>query len=637
MDKKNGLIGAVLLVAAFGLMFWQSKVTTERAEQSRALVSQEQEIKTYTETDKEPKLTGEGKRFTKISQPTDEENGLFRVVSEEKELAKEFPEVAEQVYSLENDFINVRFTTRGGGIKDIALKKYPEAQGDPDPYVFNKYSKKAALALAYLGSDGSLKDYAPQFELISQGNDKILFGAKTPEGIEIYRGYSITDNEDKNDPYIVSHETRFVNKSSDDIDLKSLFVAIGAYPPTEGDTFGEYLNFGYYNGHDAEFVKIGTFHDSKGFFGIGKKSAATEVYKSVRPVIWGSIKNQFFTSVLTPEIPANGIYVSTIDLGKDSYEEGLMGSLEFSIGQIESGKDRLIGMEYYVGPKEYTRLEAMGQKQDLIMQFGFFRYISQILLVMMKWVHSIVPNWGLTIIFVTVIIKLILWPLTAIQVRSASRMAKIQKPLQELKEKYKDNPQKANQEVMKIYKEHNVSMFGGCLPLLVQWPLLFVLFGALNNYAPFNTSRFLWLSNINSPDTYYIMPVLVFLSMFLQSKTSQLPGVEMDSNTKMMTYFLPVIFAVWAIKWSPSILIYWITFSLIAVGEQTIILRGIRVAMEQPKGQSKSRIVEEELPQRELPEQIGIHEQSQVTKEKKEKEVKPVKTKKNPRSKQEKK
>ncbi|NCO28758.1 MAG: YidC/Oxa1 family membrane protein insertase [Caldiserica bacterium] len=111
----------------------------------------------------------------------------------------------------------------------------------------------------------------------------------------------------------------------------------------------------------------------------------------------------------------------------------------------------------------------------------------------------------------------------------------------------------------------------------------------------------------------------------------------MDSNTKMMTYFLPVIFAVWAIKWSPSILIYWITFSLIAVGEQTIILRGIRVAMEQPKGQSKSRIVEEELPQRELPEQIGTHEQSQVTKEKKEKEVKPVKTKKNPRFKQEKK
>jgi len=133
------------------------------------------------------------------------------------------------------------------------------------------------------------------------------------------------------------------------------------------------------------------------------------------------------------------------------------------------------------------------------------------------------------------------------------------------------------------------------------------------------------------------MPVLVFLSMFLQSKTSQLPGVEMDSNTKMMTYFLPVIFAVWAVNWAPSILIYWIIFSLIAVGEQTIILRGIRVAMEQPKGQSKSRIVEEELPQRELPEQIGIHEQSQVTKEKKEKEVKPVKTKKNPRFKQEKK
>ena len=126
---------------------------------------------------------------------------------------------------------------------------------------------------------------------------------------------------------------------------------------------------------------------------------------------------------------------------------------------------------------------------------------------------------------------------------------------------------------MKLYKENNVSMFGGCLPLLVQWPLLLVLFGSLTNYAPFNLERFLWLSNLNTPDKYYIMSVLVLVSMFVQSKTSQMPGQVQDQNMKMMMYFLPVIFAVWSIKWSPSLLLYWITFSFVQAGEQLYILK----------------------------------------------------------------
>jgi YidC/Oxa1 family membrane protein insertase len=320
---------------------------------------------------------------------------------------------------------------------------------------------------------------------------------------------------------------------------------------------------------------------------------------------------------------------STIDAGKDAtFAFGIT-----SYSYIEVKSYPMVIKTTYKDSNGKENLITQNSIVDLVTPNKFYKFMRDLI----EGIHKVIPNYGFAIVALTIIIKLITHPLTKTQFKSTAKMQKIQPEIKKIQQKYKDNPQKANQEVMKIYKEHNINMFGGCLPLLVQWPLLFVLFGALNNYAPFNTSRFLWLSNINTPDPYYIMPVVVFLSMFLQSKTSQLPGVEMDSNTKMMTYFLPVIFAVWAIKWAPSILIYWITFSLIAVGEQTIILRGIRVAMEQPKGQSKSRIVEEELPQDKLPEQIGTHEQSQVTKEKKEKEVKPVKTKKNPRSKQEKK
>jgi YidC/Oxa1 family membrane protein insertase len=252
---------------------------------------------------------------------------------------------------------------------------------------------------------------------------------------------------------------------------------------------------------------------------------------------------------------------------------------------------------------------------EVVVPNKFYKFMRDLI----EWIYKLVPNYGVAIVILTIIIKLLTHPLTRAQFKSTAKMQEIQPEIKKIQQKYKDNPQKQNQEVMRIYKEHNVNMFGGCLPLLVQWPLLFVLFGALNNYAPFNTSRFLWLSNINTPDPYYIMPILVFVTMFLQSKTSQLPGVEMDSNTKMMMYFLPAIFAVWAIKWAPSILIYWITFSLVQIGEQAIILRGIRVASEQPKAQFKSRTVEEELPQGKLPEQTESVEQSKTVTEKKEK------------------
>lgn len=230
---------------------------------------------------------------------------------------------------------------------------------------------------------------------------------------------------------------------------------------------------------------------------------------------------------------------------------------------------------------------------ELVAPNGFYKAMRQFI----EMLKKITFNYGLAIVLLTILLKLITHPLTRAQFKSTAKMQAIQPEVRKLQEKYRDNPQKLNQETMKLYKEKNVSMFGGCLPLLVQWPLLFILFGALNNYSPFNLQRFLWLKDLNTPDAYYIMPVLVFLSMFLQSKTSQLPGQQMDQNTKMMMYFLPVIFAVWAIRWAPSILIYWVTFSLVTIFEQYLIMRsykkfaGISVEKEK-KGEESPKSIE---------------------------------------------
>ncbi len=266
---------------------------------------------------------------------------------------------------------------------------------------------------------------------------------------------------------------------------------------------------------------------------------------------------------------------------------------------IESGKSVTVVFTAatfkYIDPRAYTVKVEVTYKDSngnvhTVTQNGvidiekpnvFYKWTRDII----EWFHHIIPNYGVDIILVTILIKLLVHPLTRSQFRSTAGMQKIQPEINKLRQKYKDNPQKLNQEVMKVYKEHNVNMFGGCLPLLVQWPLLFILFGALANYAPFDLERFLWLPNLNTPDPYYILPALVLISMFLQTKTSMLPGQEMDPNTKMMMYFMPIIMAVWSIKWAPSILLYWITYSFIQALEQLYIIHVLKIATEEPKSQ----------------------------------------------------
>ncbi len=294
----------------------------------------------------------------------------------------------------------------------------------------------------------------------------------------------------------------------------------------------------------------------------------------------------------------------------DQNYEPLNGPPEVSISKftknhsnvLESGKAVTVMFNVttykYIDPRAYTvkvevtykdsngKLHTVTQNGviDIVKQNVFYKWTRDII----EWFHHFIPNYGLDIILLTILIKLSVHPLTRIQFKSTAGMQKIQPEINKLRQKYKDNPQKLNQEVMKVYKEHDVNMFGGCLPLLVQWPLLFILFGALTNYSPFNLERFLWLPNLNRPDPYYILPALVLVSMYLQTKTSQLPGQEMDQNTKLMMYFLPVLFAVWSIKWAPSILLYWVTFSLVQAAEQIYIIHILESAMKNPKAKKKT-------------------------------------------------
>ena len=197
-------------------------------------------------------------------------------------------------------------------------------------------------------------------------------------------------------------------------------------------------------------------------------------------------------------------------------------------------------------------------------------YIRQFLTFLLNTTDKYVGNFGVSIIIVTILIKIMLLPLTLKQDKSMKEMKKIQPELEKLKEKYANDKQMLNIKTMELYKEHKVNPLGGCLPLLLQLPILFALFGVLRNGIIPKDSSFLWLK-LSVPDPFYVLPVLNGAVSFFQQK---LMG-SADSNPQMknMMYIFPIMMIMFSVKMPSGLQLYWLTSSILAVVQQYFIMK----------------------------------------------------------------
>ena len=572
MDKKNTFIGVLIVGAAFALMLWQGKQAQETQQEQALLQEAQQQLQeTAPAIPEAPKANAAKKTSTLFQQNTKHDHEADLLVSSEEEVT----------YSLENEYIQVLFTNLGGAIKTVGLKKYPAIQDEPAPFRFNEGSSVPALGISTTDAEtAGPQQYAPAYALVQQDNSTITFRLTTQEGLVIERAYDITQGDSERDPYVIVHETRFANNMEHAADLKHIYLHLGTVPPVKNDKMGEFLNFGYYNGEKAKFIKIGEFQGRSGFMGIGKKLPVDSVEENTSPILWGSLKNQFFTGVLTPKQPSIGFFVSPEDLpiegDASEAEMGIAASMKFDLGQLPAGGTSILTADYYVGPKEYTRLEKLGANQDLVMQFGIFGFISKLLLIMMKGIYSIIPNYGVAIIIVTAIIKLLTWPLTNASTRASKKMAKLQGPLKELREKHKDNPQKAQQESMKLFKEYKVNPAAGCLPILIQIPVFLGLFWMLRSASELRFAHFLWIQDLSLPDTMAviagfplnILPLFMGVTMFFQMKLT--PSPSADPIQRKVFQFMPFVFLVICYNFPSGLVLYWTVQNLLTITQQTI-------------------------------------------------------------------
>ena len=492
--------------------------------------------------------------------------------------ARPVPRESAQPFILQNDYLEVTLTNRGGAIREIRLKKEFADVTKQNVIVFNAGNDESALALALKNPvTGKLETLLSEF-VVQPGRtaDTITLVGGLADGTRIERTFTLTAKAGTvAEPYSLGFVTKVIPPAGKP--AATVWVSTGCWQPTEGDSANQFLSVLAYDGDDLTRVGLDVFSDSSGFFGLGAHKAQADhaVASVAKPLLWVASGNQFFSSIVHPaDASARGARTEVLVLPV-GFEGGKRGLQAFASWEPVPAADlsRTFAGEFFVGPKEYARVAALPDGQVAVLQFskllGFISFgaICKLLLAVLGGVHWLLEwsgawSWGWAIVLLTCLIKVITWPLTAIQMKAAKKMQKFAKPMQDIREKHKDNPEKMQKELMKLYTENKINPFAGCLPILIQMPIFFGLYTAFQTTVELRLHSFLWIADLSAPDTLFylgsfpvnLLPVLMGITMWLSMRMSPQPSG--DGSQKMIFLMMTLLFPVICYPMASALTLY---------------------------------------------------------------------------------
>jgi YidC/Oxa1 family membrane protein insertase len=285
--------------------------------------------------------------------------------------------------------------------------------------------------------------------------------------------------------------------------------------------------------------------------------------KSLGPgVSWSGFENKYFISALIPQSPS----LTSVSLARDSrhvVSVRLIGPRNL----IPPGQTGSFAYSLFLGPKDYTILDTVGVGLENAIDFGsWIKWLAMPLLVVLNFLYGYVHNYGVAIIVLTTLIKILFWPLGNKSYKSMKELQKLQPKLQTLRERYKDDRTKLGQETMALYKAHHVNPMGGCLPMLIQIPVFFGLYSTLMYAIELRHAPFVWwIQDLSAKDPYYITPLIMGATMFVQQKMSPPMGDPMQAKVML---WMPVIFTFLFLNFSSGLVIYWLFNNILSIGQQ---------------------------------------------------------------------
>lgn len=296
------------------------------------------------------------------------------------------------------------------------------------------------------------------------------------------------------------------------------------------------------------------------------KVSDIETEKSFGPdVSWGGFEKKYFMAAIIPQDPS----LTSINMSKDSNNMVSI-DLKRTKSIIPPDQSGLFSYALFIGPKDYTLLKKQGISLEEAIEFDSFipglKWLSIALLFFVKFLHQYLSNYGVAIIILTILIKLIFWPLGNISYRSMKEMQKLQPKIEELKEKFKNDKNKIGQETMALYKSHKVNPMSGCLPILIQIPVFIGLYNTLLYAIELRHSPFFWwIQDLSAKDPYYITPIIMGATQFIQQKMTPTVGDPMQAKIMLL---MPIVFTFIFLNFPAGLVIYWLLNNVLSIGQQ---------------------------------------------------------------------
>lgn len=478
------------------------------------------------------------------------------------------PGTAEQaqqakLITVKTDVLDITIDTKGGDIIQAALPKYKASLGSELPFVLLEQNTNRTYVSqsGLVGKNGA--DASPEgrptytvtqneFELGDQDKLTVDLTFSDKQGVQITKRYTFTKGSyEINLDFIVDNQTEQQWSGN----LFGQIKRDRSDDPTQSTDMGmqSYLG-GVFSTIEDPYEKIDFDDMDDGQF---SKSS---------PDGYVAMSQHYFLSAWIPAPGAEYSYQSRKLNG--NYIVGFL-SPDFL---VNAGESKTVSANFYVGPKDQEIMELAQENLPLTVDYGWLWWIASPLYMLLKWIYGLVGNWGLAIIGITIVVKAALFHLNAKAFKSMAKMRKFGPEMTRLKELYGDDRQKMSQEMMKLYQKEKINPLGGCLPILAQMPIFIALYWVLMESVDLRHAEFLYLADLSVKDPYFILPIIMGVSMFIQQMLNPTPPDPMQAKIMKM---LPIMFTFFFLWFPAGLTLYWVVNNILSIAQQYVINKQI--------------------------------------------------------------
>jgi len=460
--------------------------------------------------------------------------------------------IPQRFTALTTDSLEATFDKLGGNLVGIKLLKYPVSISEKNNPITLLNTDSKTLYIATSGFANDLMNTQSVVFDATASKDKIILKGQTQNGLLITKTYTFSPND-----YVISLTQQIDNQSNQAWQGHNIAELQRTPPPSTG--MGPF-NFNTYSGGaisspEKRYEKISF-----------KEMSNNNLDKNIQNG-WIAMIQHYFLSAIIPDPKQNFHYYSSTN--NDVYALGI----ESPLIKLEPHQSYSATQQLYVGPAEADRLAAIAPGLNLTVDYGVLWFIAQIIFTVMKKIHSVVGNWGWSIVLVTLLIKIVFYKLNAISFKSMAKMRDIQPKIEQIRERCGDDRQKLAQATMELYRREKVNPMGGCLPLLVQIPVFLSLYWVIIESVELRQAPFIfWIHDLSLKDPYYVLPILMGITIFIQQAIG--PKAPDPTQRKIMMA-MPVVFTALFLSFPAGLVLYWVVNNTLSILQQWYIMKHV--------------------------------------------------------------